>query len=80
MWGPGRNVTPQFVAPLALKFRDGVLVAASWGWSHFVVRPIKGAVIGSGLLLGYEGQARVPSTVGVDPLRYDQQQIASPLD
>jgi hypothetical protein len=34
--------------------------------SNFVVRPIKGAVIGSGFLLGYEGQARLPGPAGVD--------------
>jgi hypothetical protein len=49
--------------------------------SNFVVRPIKRAVIGSGFLLGYEGQACVAGTIGVDhSLWCDQQQIASPLD
>jgi hypothetical protein len=37
-----------------------------------------GAVIGSALLFGYEGQARLPGSAGVDhALRYDQQQTAS---
>jgi hypothetical protein len=33
---------------------DALVVALSWRWSDFVVRPIKGAVIGSGFLLGYK--------------------------
>jgi hypothetical protein len=50
-------------------------------FSNFVVRPVKGAAIGSGFLLGYEGQARLPGPAGMDhALRDDQQQIASPLD
>jgi hypothetical protein len=57
------------------------MVALSWRWSDFVVRPIKGAVIGSGYLLRYEGQPRLPGPAGVDhALRYNQQQIASPSD
>jgi hypothetical protein len=49
--------------------------------SNFVVRPVNGSVIGSGFLLGYEGQACLSGPAGVDhALRDDQQQIASPLD
>jgi hypothetical protein len=39
------------------------MAALSWRWSDFVVRPIKGAMIGSGFLLGCEGQARLPGRI-----------------
>ena len=58
-----------------------VMVALAWRWSNFVVRPIMGAVIASGLPIGYEGQPCLPGAIGVDhSFRYDQQQLLSPLD
>jgi hypothetical protein len=60
---------------------DAGMVVLSRRWSDFVVRPIKGAVIGSGFRTGYEGQPCLRGAIRVDhSFRYDQQQLLSPLD
>jgi hypothetical protein len=56
-------------------------IVLSWWRPYLVVRSIKRAMIGSGFILGFEGQASLSRAVGLNrSLRYDQQQIAATLD